>query len=153
MLAFHATLHPRPESARLGVLHGDAWGTWPTLAVQPVREATFPVGFDAALAALELLPRMFVESDGAIVWRGRAAAGEWQLDGTLSERTDRLAACELKGSCPPEALDELLAAVGWPGVAVMFELVRAGVWLDEATFRRHAAARGNAGDGQALRPA
>jgi hypothetical protein len=153
MLAFHATLHPRPEAVRPGVPHVDAWGTWPTLTVPPVREATFPVGFEAALAALDRLPRMFVEPDGAIVWRGRAAAGEWQLDGTLSERNDRLAACELKGSCPPEALEELLAAVGWPGVAVMFELVRSGVWLDEAIFRRHAAARGNAGDWQTLRPA
>jgi len=153
MLAFHATLHPRPEAARAGVPHVDAWGTWPTLAIPPAREATFPVGFDAVLAALERLPRMFVEPDGAIVWRGRAATGEWQLDGTLSERNDRLAACELKGSCPPATLDQLLAAVGWPGVAVMFELVRAGVWLDEAAFRRHAAARGIAGDGQALRPA
>jgi hypothetical protein len=153
MLAFHATLHPRPEAAGPGVLHLDAWGTWPTLTVQSAGVATFPVGFDAVLAALERLPRMFVEPDGAIVWRGPAATGEWQLDGTLSERHDRVAACELKGSCPPEALDQLLAAVGWPGVAVIFELVRAGVWLDEATFRRHAAARGNAGDGQTLRPA
>gem|GEM_PF-7055970 len=34
----------------------------------------------------------------------------------------------------------------------MFQLVRAAVFLDEAAFRRHAAARGAAGDGQALRP-
>jgi len=153
MLAFHATLHPRPEAAHPGVLHMDAWGTWPTLAGLPDAEATFPVGFDAVLATLERLPRMFVEPDGAIVWRGPAAAGEWQLDGTLSERNGQLAACELKGSCPPEALDQLLAAVGWPARGVIFELVRAGVFLDEATFRRHAAARGNAGDGQTLRPA
>jgi len=152
MLAFHATLHPRPEAARPGGLHLDAWGTWPTLAGPPDAEATFPVGFDTVLATLERLPRMFVEPDGALVWRGESLAGEWQLDGTLSERNDRLAACELKGSCPSEALDELLAAVGWPGVAVLFELVRAGVWLDEATFRQHAAARGDAGDGQTLRP-
>jgi hypothetical protein len=153
MFAFHATLHPRPATAVPGGPHADAWGTWPTLVVSLAMTGTFPVEFEAVLAGLERLPRMFLEPDGALLWRGGPADDEWQLDGTLSERNGRLAACELKGSCPPEALDRLLAAVGWPAEAVVFELVRGGVFLDEAAFRRHAAARWNAGDGQTLRPA
>ena len=34
----------------------------------------------------------------------------------------------------------------------MMQLVRAAVFLDEPTFRRHALARGAAGDGEGLRP-
>ncbi|MFM8494120.1 MAG: hypothetical protein ACKOEM_01155, partial [Planctomycetia bacterium] len=64
----------------------------------------------------------------------------------------RVLLVDLKGSCPPDALDRLLAAFGWPAEAVMFQLVQPAVFLDEPTFRRHAAARGAAGDGATLRP-
>lgn len=152
--AFHATLHPRPPDAVPGPQHHDAWGEWPTLARPPGAPLDcFPVGFEAALSGLGVVPRLFVEPDGALVWTGGVPPAAWQVDGTLCERNGRLAACELKGSCPPQAFDLLLGACGWPGVPVMVELVRAGVYLDEQTFRRHAQARGTAGDGQTLRPA
>ncbi len=71
-----------------------------------------------------------------------AAAEErpWQLDGLLADRADRLLYVELKGTCPPEALDELLAAIGRPAEGFMFQLVREAVFLDEEEFRRYAAA-------------
>jgi hypothetical protein len=50
------------------------------------------------------------------------------------------------------AFDRLLEAFGWPQQAMMMQLVRPAVFLDEPTFRRHARARGIAGDGQTLRP-
>jgi len=148
LYAFHALLHPRPEAVSPASAHADRWGVWPALAAGPAALAgTFPVGFEAVLEHLEKLPRMVVEPDGAIVWRGASAAADWQVEGTLRERQGRLASCELQGTCPPEALDRLLSAAGWPATAVMFELVRAGVFLEEPTFRRHALARWMAGAG------
>ena len=153
LYAFHVCIHPRPAAAVPLVTHADAWGTWPTLACP--REAmagTFPVGVDAVLEGLAGLPRMYVEPDGAIVWTSGDPCSAWQVDGTLFERDGRLSACELKGSCPAHAFDCVLTAFGWPATPVMVELVRAGVFLEEATFRRHAIARGSAGDAETLRP-
>jgi hypothetical protein len=59
---------------------------------------------------------------------------------------------DLKGSCPPREFDRLLEAFGWPGEWMLVQLSRPAVFLDEATFRRHALARGAAGDGENLRP-
>ncbi|MFM8379163.1 MAG: hypothetical protein ACKOB1_07550 [Planctomycetia bacterium] len=110
------------------------------------------LGFDEALARLAALPRLYAEPDGSFVWTSPAAERPWQVDGNLFERDGRVLLVDLKGSCPQDEFDRLLAAFGWPSEPVMFELVRAGVFLDEQTFRRHAAARGAAGDGQTLRP-
>jgi hypothetical protein len=146
--AFDVVLHPRPPTAAVTGDHADAWGSWPALAVP--RECLvepFAIEFDAALAALDRLPRMFVEPDGAIVWRSPHPDHEWQVDGTLAERQGRVLAVELKGCCPAGAFDQLLAAFDWPQAPVMLQLVRAGVFLDEPTFRRHAAARSALGEG------
>jgi hypothetical protein len=48
--------------------------------------------------------------------------------------------------------DRLLGAFGWPSQPLLMQLVRAAVFLDEPTFRRHARARWIAGDGETLRP-
>lgn len=150
---FHVTLHPRPPGATPAGVHADAWGTWPTLSrPEGASAGCFSLDFEAVLEALAELPRLFVEPDGAVVWAGGDPPATWQVDGTLLERGGRLAACEVKGSCPPDAFDRLLAVLGWPAVPVIAELVRAGVYLDEQTFRRHALARGSAGAGQTLRP-
>jgi hypothetical protein len=74
------------------------------------------------------------------------------VDGNAFEKAGRVLLVDLKGSCPPGEFDRLLAAFGWPEQAVMMQLVRAAVFLDEPTFRRHALARGTAGDGESLRP-
>jgi len=86
------------------------------------------------------------------VWTSAAADRAWQVDGNLFERAGRVLLVDLKGSCPAADFDRLLTAFGWPDEALMVGLVRAGVFLDEPTFRRHATGRGAAGDGQTLRP-
>jgi len=151
--AFEATLHRMPESAGPGPRHRDAWGEWPTLAVVP-GDTMVPlaVGFDDALARLDGLERMFAEPDGSFVWTSPREGLSWQVDGNAFERNGRVLLVDLKGSCPPPEFDRLLAAFGWPGEPVMLQLVRPAVFLDEATFRRHAVARGRAGDGETLRP-
>lgn len=152
-LAFEASLHPRPAAADVAGSLTDERGSWPVLAVP--RESLgrpLAVGFDEALERLAALPRLYAEPDGSFVWASPAADRPWQVDGNLFERQGRVLLADLKGSCPAEEFDRLLAAFGWPGEPLMFELVRAGVFLDEDAFRRHAAARGAAGDGLTLRP-
>jgi hypothetical protein len=95
--------------------------------------------FDLAAAALDRLPRMFVEPDGSFVWSGEGADGQrWQVDGNLIDRGDALACVELNGHCPEERFDELLRCFDWPAAPLAFALTRQGVALDEVAFRERA---------------
>lgn len=151
--AFEITLHARPAAVGRAGRHVDAWGTWDVLDV-PRAALTDPlsVDFEAALVSLARLERMYVEPDGSFVWTSPHGAPVWQVDGNLTERQGRVLLVDLRGSCPAGEFDRLLAACGWPEQPVMMQLVRPAVFLDEETFRRHAAARAKAGDGKTLRP-
>ena len=153
LYAFDVSLHARPAVCPPSAHHADAWGTWPTVAM--ARESLaepLAVGFDDMLDRLGRLERMYVEPDGAFVWTSPREGLAWQVDGNASEWQGRVLLVDLRGSCPPEAFDRLLDAVGWPTQPLVVQLVRPAVFLDEATFRRHALARGAAGDGETLRP-
>jgi hypothetical protein len=153
LYAFDATLHRMPDAPPAGPPHVDAWGIWPTLAAGSARAAVpLTIGFDDAFARLARLDRMFAEPDGSFVWTSPREGLSWQVDGNAFEKDGRVLLVDLKGSCPPEAFDQLLAAFGWPAEPVMLQLVKPAVFLDEATFRDHASARGAAGDGETLRP-
>jgi hypothetical protein len=93
--------------------------------------------FEEVSDSLAALPRMFVEPDGSFVWVASSGPA-WQLDGVLYDGAGRLWYVELKGRCPQEEFDRLLSALGWPQTAVVFQLVREAVELDEPAFRRHA---------------
>jgi len=94
------------------------------------------VTFEAALATLETLPRMFIEPDGSFVWTGEMDGGtRWQVDGNLIDRGDVLAWVDVGGCCPEDRLDELLRSLGWPDAPLAFELTRSGRTLEEAAFR------------------
>jgi hypothetical protein len=155
--AFDITLHRLCTDAvtdrRLGGVHADPWGTWPTIVV-PHEQLAVPlaINFDEAFARLARLDRMFAEPDGSFVWTSPREGLWWQVDGNAFEKDGRVLFVDLKGSCPPREFDRLLGAFGWPGEAMMMQLVRSAVFLDEETFRRHALARGLAGDGATLRP-
>jgi len=170
---FFITLHPLPDATTAGDAgsgtvaptgtgqtpstgdtFADARGRWRVLAVpRPLPSAPMAIGFDDALARLAALERLYVEPDGSLVWTSPREGLRWQVDGNLFERDGRVLLVDLKGTCPPDGFDRLLAAFGWPGQAVMMELVQAGVFLDDADFRRHALARGPRGAGETLRPA
>ncbi|MGI9177261.1 MAG: hypothetical protein ACR2IT_05330 [Pirellulales bacterium] len=159
--AFDITLHARPSDVGVGDLLTDAWGTWPSLMVsKPALSAAMAIDFDTALEALAAIERLYVEPDGSFVWtssRDAAVGGGgrawWQVDGNAFEKDGRVLLVDLKGSCPPPEFDRLLAAFGWPVQPLMMQVVRSAAFLDEATFRRHALARGIGGDGEILRPA
>lgn len=151
--AFEIALHARPDGLGAGPPYEDAWGRWATLAVSPEALNTpFAVDFDEALRRLGELERLFVEPDGALLWRAAAVDGVWQVDGNAWERDRRVVRIDLSGTCPAPAFDRLLAACGWPGQAVMVQLLRPAVVLDEPTFRNHAIARARGLSGEALRP-
>ena len=106
---------------------------WPTVRIPEGSRAQGAATFDAALADLECLPRMYTEPDGSFLWVG--AGKEWQVEGNLYDRGDELAYIALKGHCPPPIFDALLRCFGWPATQLVFELCREGVYVDEATFR------------------
>ena len=153
LFAFDITLHGLAADAAPGGTHADAWGAWPVLRV-PHAALTAPMAipFDEMLSRMATLDRMYAEPDGSFVWTSPRDGLGWQVDGNAFEREGRLLLVDLKGSCPEPDFDRILAACGWPAQAVMMQLVRAAVFLDEPTFRRHARARAAAGDGKSLRP-
>ena len=136
---FHANIFARP----LHAADGDSM-TFRGVALSRLRaqtfDAYFPLTFEAAYAALAKLPRIDIEPDGFFVISGDVNGQRWQLDGHLFDFGDRLHRVELHGDCPVESLDAILACIGWPATPLVFELVREGVALDEANFRRFAAA-------------
>jgi hypothetical protein len=95
----------------------------------------FACRWETAAAALEALPRMVFEPDGSWIWSGGVGSERWQVNGHLFDFANRLHRVELRGDCPPEAFDQLLACFGWPEQRLTFELVREGVRLSEAEFR------------------
>lgn len=153
LYAFDVSVHALPAEARPGGVHRDAWGEWATLDV-PRETLAMPmaVDFETALERLAILERLYVEPDGSFVWTSRREGLAWQVDGNATERAGRVLLVDLRGSCPPDDLDRLLSALGWPGQPLMFQLLRPAVFLEEAVFRRHALARGKGGTGQTLRP-
>jgi hypothetical protein len=143
MLTFHVSVHARPAEAVLNATPAIVdERPVQTLAVSAEQLATpFAVSFEQAGEALANLPRLFFEPDGSFVWVSARGDEPWQVDGNLFDRAGRLQFVDLKGSCPAVELDRLLAAFGWPQTAVMLQLVRAAVFLDEAEFRRVASGK------------
>lgn len=152
--AFDITVHGHPPGdPAMGAVHEELGVAWPTVAVsRDCLTVPMDVDFDGMLARLGALERMYVEPDGALVWTSPRESAGWQVDGNAYEKEGRVLLVDLKGSCPPGEFDRLLACLGWPRQHMLFQLVRPAVFLDEPTFRRHAMARGLAGDGETLRP-
>ena len=154
LYAFDISLHRHPaEGLPEGGAHTDAWGTWPT--VQPQHEVLavpLAISFEDAVDCLSRLERMYAEPDGSFVWVSSREGLSWQVDGNVFDRGGRVVLVDMKGSCPPDDFDRLLACFGWPAEGLLFQLVRPAVFLEEAAFRRHAAARGAIRPGQDMRP-
>ena len=138
MIAFEISIRARPDVAEAGPDLVDPHGVWPTLVPSP-EAPPLPVDGDACLQRLGSLPRMFTEPDGSFVWVGLQQELDWQVDGQVHERDGRVVSVDLMGRCPEREFDRLMMAFGWPGQPLMMEMRRAGVFLDESAFRRHAA--------------
>ena len=137
MNRFHVAIHAAPETAVVRQQCDLAGRPASTLTLRPEQlTRSIPVSFEAALAALERLPRMFIEPDGSFVWVAERDEPAWQLDGVLFDRAGELVYVELKGNCPAARFDEFLTTLGWPHVAFVFQLAREAVFMDEVEFRR-----------------
>jgi hypothetical protein len=133
---FHVSLHALPTGIAAGTPLTIDGRTIQTLQVTPAQLAKpLPITFEESCAALEQLPRMFVEPDGSFVWVSSAGEPRWQVDGQLVDRGGRLMLVDLKGECTGKALQSLLDALGGHRSPLMFQLVRQAVFLDEAQFR------------------
>ncbi|MDZ4817471.1 MAG: hypothetical protein SGJ20_00705 [Planctomycetota bacterium] len=137
MLSFHTTIHARAANIAAGPsldCHGVSVA--PLAVPAEALAHPFPVSFEEAYAVLEALERMFIEPDGALVWVSSATEARWQLDGVLYDRNGKLLIVDLKGTCTPTALDQLLRCLGWPATELMFQITQQAIIVSEADFRR-----------------
>ena len=140
MYKFHVSVHAQPIEASPGPMIRLADLELTTLDVPRgiLGQAAIACTFEDAVRALRQLDRMYCEPDGSFVWVSRHDEPSWQVDGNLYDRDGSLIFVDLRGSCPPDEFDRLLAAFGWPKTKLMFQLVREAVFLDEAEFRKFA---------------
>jgi hypothetical protein len=139
MRPFQIAIHARPESAQPGPIVTVDGRTLSTLHISPADLLTpFGISFEEAAERLGRLPRSCVEPDGSFFHGSPRGQPQWQVDGNLFDRNGRLLFVDLKGDCPPEEFDRLLAAFGWPSTPLAFQLVREAILLDETEFRRWA---------------
>jgi hypothetical protein len=96
----------------------------------------WPCSFEEAVAALEALPRMFIELDGSFVWRSPDEAQPWQLDGCLFDRAGRLQYVELKGTCSRARFAEFLACLNAHSTELNVQLVREAESIPLADFEQ-----------------
>jgi hypothetical protein len=144
MYSFFITIHAQPPGAARGDPIELAGRSIHPLRIVPEELATttFPCSFESAIERLAALGQMYCEPDGSFVWVSRHGEPAWQVDGNLYDRDEKLLFVDLKGKCPAERFDHLLAAFGWPTTKLMFQLTREAAFLDEAEFRRFAEDRG-----------
>jgi hypothetical protein len=145
MYTFYTSVHARPPGAAAGPTIELAGRRVQTLAVSPDEVAATPmsVTFEQVRARLDALERLYSEPDGSFVWVSAQGEPAWQVDGNLFDRSERLQFVDLKGTCPVEQFDRLLAALGWPDTPLLFQLTREAVFLDESEFRRWAGEGGS----------
>jgi len=141
MYHFDVSIHAKPSGASAGSPIELLGRSITPLEVHPSSlSQPMPVSFEQAADWLAKLPRMFVEPDGSFVWVSTDKNGPWQVDGNLYDREDKLLIVELKGHCPRQQFDQLLAAFGWPEAELVIQFMKQAVVVAEDEFRRIASA-------------
>ncbi len=151
MLRFQANVYKLPATAEEGTTRELRGLDLPTLTGAndgpPLFLEVLPVPFEAMQQCLMELPRCDCEPDGFFLVTGHTPDGVfWKLNGHMQEYQPEGAddpsmhRIELNGECPAGHLDMVLRTMGWPDASLAFELVKEGVTLAEADFRRYAAA-------------
>lgn len=131
---FHARWHRAPADIACGAAWNAPIGALRTVELSGA-ELFIPWdnSFEAAITALETLPGMFCEWDGAFVWR---PARDRQVEGVLFDRDGRLAYLELKGNCTRDEAGRLAAALNPAGRLLIVQLPREGVFLTWSDWLR-----------------
>ena len=143
--SFHVRLYVRPAGSYSGetlVLHGTPI---PTVAVgRCMPDQPFDITFSEVVDRLAQLPGMYVEPDGSFAWRPGATEEQAYICGLLCDRDDRLLFIEAQGQADSRMLARLLEACHCDTTAVLFELVREGVFVDYAGLCKYFGALCNA---------
>jgi len=141
MYTISAIILARPSSVRLGPIVAVQDCELQTLCLPTGKSfSPFSTSFEQASTKLNRLPRLFLEPDGSFVWVSDSPENQWQLDGVLFDRADRLSHVQVEGTCPEIQFDQFLSAIGWPETDLLFELKQHGTIIDEGEFRRHLSA-------------
>lgn len=152
LLSFKANVYALPPTAVEGPAQSLRGFDLPSLIGEsggpPLFLEVLPVTFEAMQQQLFELPRCDCEPDGFFLVTGRTEDGTfWRLNGHMHEYQPdgadepSMHRCELSGECPPDSLDRVLRTMGWPEAELAFELVKEGVTLREAAFRKWAESR------------
>lgn len=93
----------------------------------PVDAASIPplrMGFEEARDLLGQLERLWFEPDGAFFWNGAHGEAVWQIAGMLYDFGGAIRWVEIRGQCPLDAWETLLACLGWPEQPLLAQLRR-----------------------------
>lgn len=151
MLSFQANVYALPVTAVAGPTRELRGSEVPTLAGEsggpPLFLEVLSVSFETMQQRLMEMPRCDCEPDGFFLLTGHNDEGDfWKLNGHMQEYQPDGAdeplmhRTELSGECPAGYLDMVLRTMGWPDAELAFELVKEGMTLREADFRKYAAA-------------
>lgn len=140
--SFEIVIYARPATIEPGPTYALRGLNLPTLAITAAGCPSFDRTFEEVAADLERFERMYFEPDGSFVWVSADEGRPWQLDGMLYDRDGRVRHVELKGTCPREELDRIATALGRSASAVVFQLVREALFLDDVAFAHYAVAAG-----------
>jgi hypothetical protein len=136
---FHFTIESRPPQATSGprvTVDGDHGPcTLPTLDVpDEQRGRPLSVSFERVAEGLQREPGVFWEPDGSFVWTVHAP--EARLEGQLADGASLLQHIELFGTLTEAMMNRLLQLCRADSSAqLMFQLIRTGVYIDEAALR------------------
>ena len=137
MLSFHTRIHALTGSLEPAGVITVGGQNFDTVRATSALD-THAVTFDAVVAALAELPRLDVEPDGFFTWVSTAGLDDWKVEGQLVDAGPALMYVELKATVPTDMFDQVIATLGWPESRLLFELVRAGVFVEEPAFRKWA---------------
>ena len=130
----HWIIEARPATAEMGSEVEIDDHRLPALDVPANdRGQALAVTFDEVAQQLMASPGVYWEPDGSFAWTD-AGPPRYRLQGQLADGGTHLQHVELWGQPSPHMLDRLLEFTH--GGPLMFQLVRWGVYVDEAELRR-----------------
>jgi hypothetical protein len=134
MREFHATLRPFPE----GVAE-EIKATWNQLEVQALRVPTqanamsFELSYEELSDRLNRIDRLHLEPDGSFVWVN-AVDVKQRINGQITDNGKRVMFIEMRGCCVRSGMEPIVRQLGWPEVAVSFQLQPEALLVDGEQF-------------------
>ena len=138
MQPFHIIIRPRGPLARPA---GTAvWAERQIAALRSPPEAnacSFAVSYEEVAEPLTAIPRLYLEPDGSFCWVSPDDVTQ-RLDGQITDDGRRVMCVQVQGRCTWSGFEPILRVLGWPGQAVMYQLLPSATLVDDASFRQAA---------------